>query len=186
MNTRLFSVELILILVLAGGFASGENIDPYDDNARFAYAENVGWLNFDPAHGPGPQVSSSNIQGFLWAENIGWINLSPANYGGVANDGSGNLSGYAWAENVGWLNFGPSLGGVAINGDGAFDGWAWGENIGWIHFDSLQSYNVRACTVTFEDLHNLASRWLSSMDNDDFAQLSRYWLDFCPHGWQPK
>ena len=177
---------VLVLLVSSWGICLAENVDPYNDGSQYAYGENVGWLNFEPNQGPGVQVSSGAVQGFVWAENIGWINLSPTNYGGVANDGPGNLSGYAWGENVGWINFNPTSGGVAIDSEGVFNGWAWGENIGWISFDSTKAYNVQACVVMLEDLVNFASGWLNGADNEDFAELAQHWLDFCPDGWQLK
>lgn len=195
----------VFIVCLVTGFTFAENIDPYEANEKYAYAENVGWINFEPALGDGVQVSSSAITGKVWGENIGWINLSPTTYGGVINDGSGNLSGYAWGENVGWINFDPAVPGdtpnqykVSITQDGTFSGWAWGENIGWIHFDETQSWNVQACVVTFEDLANFASYWLQSggvpanmnmmdaVDMKDYAIFSSYWQNFCPDGWMLK
>lgn len=134
-----------LIIPLAIAFVLGlgvsvllaENIDPDNDGSQYAYGENVGWFNFEPALGPGVTVTDTEVTGYVWAENIGWINLSPADYGGVTNDGDGNLSGYAWGENVGWINFAPTGAGVTINPlTGNFNGKAWGENIGWISFAS--------------------------------------------------
>jgi hypothetical protein len=178
-----------MLSVLFAGAASAENIDPYKDNSRYAYGENIGWLNFKPNQGPGVHVSSTEARGFVWAENIGWINLSPAQYGGVINDGDGDLSGYAWGENVGWINFGPAHGGVVIQPDGNFNGWAWGENIGWIHLQSAGpvAYKVQACVVTIDDLANFAELWLIDMDGEDFARLiAQNWLNFCPDNWQLK
>lgn len=137
---KLYAVLLLLAIALTVGMGIGkaraENMDPDIDDSQYAYAENVGWLNFEPNGdgGDGAEVTDSQVTGYVWAENIGWINLSPASDGGVVNDGNGNLSGYAWGENVGWINFGPTNGGVIIDANGDFDGWAWGENIGWIHF----------------------------------------------------
>jgi len=115
-----------------------ENIDPDNDNSQYAYAENAGWLNFEPGGngGNGAKVTDSTVTGYVWGENIGWVNLHPASYGGVVNDGAGNLSGYAWGENVGWINFKPTYGGVTIDANGNFSGYAWGENIGWIRFQN--------------------------------------------------
>ena len=193
--------KIILFVLLIACTCYAENIDPYEDGSQYAYGENVGWLNFEPSQGPGVQVSSSVVQGFVWAENIGWINLSPASYGGVVNDGAGNLSGFAWAENVGWINFGPGYGGVTIDENGNFAGWAWGENIGWINFNSAQLFDkgVRACKVSFDDLANFADDWLkmdpaspanlispAGVDGTDYAAFASYWRDFCPEGWELK
>ena len=189
--------------------SGAENIDPYDANNQYAWAENVGWLNFEPNmadSNAGAQVSSEKLNGFIWAENIGWINLSPQSYGGVFNDGAGNLSGYAWAENIGWINFAPNVPsdandyGVKIDSDGNFLGWAWGENIGWINFSltGLNDYYVVACKVRLEDLANFAQDWLDTgaipgnldelgyVDFKDYSIFASYWLDYCPGGWALK
>lgn len=125
-------LTIALVLGLGDSATFAGNIDLYD---KYAYGENVGWLNFAPNEGPGVTVNNDYVTGFVWAENIGWVNLSPTTYGGVNNDGDGNLSGYAWGENVGWINFAPDFGGVTIDpGTGEFSGYAWGENVGWINF----------------------------------------------------
>ena len=192
------SVMVFAALVLCVNVSFAENIDPYEDGSQYAYGENVGWLNFEPNQGPGVQVSSSEVTGFVWAENIGWINLSPSTYGGVINDGYGNLSGYAWGENIGWINFDPSFGGVTIDSEGNFDGYAWGENIGWINF-GIADYYVVACKVTFEDLANFVALWLQTgsnaadldgeadnVDFEDYSIFAGFWQDYCPDGWQLK
>jgi len=134
----IFSISLLLFC--SDGFA--ENIDPDDDGFKYAYGENVGWINLKPNEGPGVTVTGSGIEGMAWGENIGWINLSPAN-GGVFNNGAGKLSGSAWGENVGWISFscentdscGTAYYGVTIDpADGKFSGHAWGENVGWVNF----------------------------------------------------
>jgi hypothetical protein len=156
-----------------------ENIDPFYDGFRYAYGENVGWLNFEPG-GDGSSyavtVKNDRLTGYVWAENIGWINLSPLNHGGVFNDGYGNLSGYAWGENVGWINFSPDYGGICIDKCGNFNGWAWGENIGWIHFQSSTPIAYKVQTI-----------WISKFicggdfDNDgdvDGSDLAIFAADF--------
>ena len=148
MNTsKLCKLFLVLMLLLFPMVAlAQENIDPDNDDARYAWGENVGWLNLEPDvdGGPGVQVSDNKLTGWIWGENVGWISLSCENTGscddinyGVVNDTEGNLSGYAWGENVGWINFFPTIGGgVYIDACGDFNGTAWGENIGWINFRS--------------------------------------------------
>jgi hypothetical protein len=131
---------IFLILYPNIGF-SVVNIDPQDEGYKYAYGENVGWLNLKPGGngGPGVEVGSSYLTGYIWGENIGWISLSclntencaTVNNYGVVNDGAGNLLGDAWAENVGWINFDW----VMINPiTGVFSGYAWGENVSWINF----------------------------------------------------
>src|SRR2546421_7848426 len=96
------------------GVVFAETINPNNDNSKFAYAENVGWINAEPSGngGPGVQVSGAKLTGYMYGENIGWINMnctnnstcaSTGNYG-VKNDRAGHLSGYAWGENVGLIS----------------------------------------------------------------------------------
>jgi hypothetical protein len=145
---KYFFIVIFLIMnfftCISNNLVSAENIDPFNEGLKYAYGENVGWINFKPSQGPGVTVSSSTVAGYAWGENIGWINLNPSN-GGVLNDGTGNLSGYAWGENVGWINFAPTGGGVQIDSQGYFIGKAWGENIGWVSFNSTGTipYGVR-------------------------------------------
>jgi len=189
-------LQAILVLSIPPTFA--ENIDPDNDGNRYAYGENIGWLNFEPNQGPGVTVSDNKLTGFIWAENIGWINLDPDiadPNAGIKNDGTGLLSGFAWGENVGWLNFDPNVPGdsnhygVTIDSDGNFDGWAWGENIGWIHFRS-------AYMVNFERFANFAVEWLETgtalaadlyedgnVNWHDLGVFTDYWLDECPTDW---
>jgi len=132
MKIRKYILVSLLLVYPLGAFAS--NIDLDGEGLRYAWGENVGWINFKPSSGHGAYVTDSFVAGFAWGENIGWINLFPSN-GGVVNDGQGNLSGYAWGENVGWINFAPTGAGVTINpSTGVFSGHAWGENSVWINF----------------------------------------------------
>lgn len=124
-----------------------------DSAKKYAYGENVGWLNagtnstyhlssrFDGDGG--------SLAGFMWGENIGWVCFPTNGFGGVTFDASGNLAGYAWGENVGWINFPTNgNGGVTIDTtSGQFSGYAWGENIGWISFDGA-NHGVR--TLAFD------------------------------------
>jgi uncharacterized protein (DUF1330 family) len=136
-------------IVFCASGTHAQNIDPDSNGCQYAWAENVGWINFKPLKGPGVTVTDTAVTGMAWGENIGWINLSPTNgNGGVVNDGAGTLSGYAWGENVGWISFscqntstcGTVNYGVFIDPTtGIFSGYAWGENIGWINFSSSQS-----------------------------------------------
>jgi len=196
------------VALLAAAAVLAENIDPYDDGSKYAYAENAGWVNFDPNVSDtnvGATVTSTKVSGFIWCGNIGWINLDPDDSDpdtGVVNDGAGNLSGYAWAENAGWINFNPTVPadpsryGVTVDPQGYFSGWAWGENIGWIKFDLDKP--VRACKVAADDLANFADQWLVSgasiadlrpdrqVDFADYGVLAAYWLDYCPDDWPLK
>lgn len=196
----------LAMLMFSAAVIFAGNIDPNGSGSRYAYGENIGWLNFEPNQGPGVTVADNKLSGFVWAENIGWINLSPVSYGGVTNDGTGLLGGYGWGENVGWINFAPAHGGVTIDGGGKFNGWAWGENIGWIHFNSATpvAYNVRtswltSCTVGFDDLDRFCDLWLATgsglkadlngsndVDFVDYGIFAGYWHGPCPAGWPLK
>jgi hypothetical protein len=166
---RLYAIPVAIAgLALAAfiGVAFAENIDPSGNASQFAWSENTGWLNAEPANCSdcGMQVSNTGLTGYMWGENIGWINLScknnatcagPAGNWGVTNNGSGTLGGYAWAENAGWISFscanttcaGPAGSwGVTVSGStGSFSGSAWGENIGWISFSDTSpiAYQVQ-------------------------------------------
>ena len=99
-----------------------------DSTYRYAYGENIGWIDFGTTNG-NVHVTDSGLSGYALSENTGWINLD-----NVVNDGEGNLSGYGWSENTGWINFAPTNGGVIINSSGEFTGSALSENVGWIIF----------------------------------------------------
>lgn len=147
MNRRIVlkaSAATGILLLLFNIVAFAGNIDPDDDGSKYAWGENIGWINFEPTNRPGVTVADTTVTGYGWSENTGWINMDPA-YGGVTNDGNGNLSGYAWGENTGWISFScENTGscatvdyGVTIDPDtGVFSGYAWGENVGWISFQS--------------------------------------------------
>ena len=158
---------LLLLLIngcLACNMVWAENIDPDDADAQYAWGENIGWLNAEPADASqsGLTVTTTAVTGYAWAENIGWINFSCENTNscgdvsfGVTHDGSGNLSGYAWGENIGWISFschntggcGDVDFGVSIDViTGQFCGCAWGENIGWITFDSIALFDAGIVT----------------------------------------
>lgn len=114
------------LMVVTSATAAGGTIDSV---YRYAWGENVGWIDFGASADP-VMVTDSGLSGSAYGENIGWIILDPIGFGGVQNDGTGNLSGYAWGENVGWIDFSQ----VSIGEDGVFAGQAYGENIGWITF----------------------------------------------------
>jgi len=152
------SPRLILLaipILLAGGLAFAENIDPGNDGSKYAWAENLGWINAQPSGpgGPGVQVSDSGLTGWAWSENAGWISFSCTNRScaggsyGVTNNGCGALSGYAWSENAGWINFAPTGAGVVIvPSTGIFSGRAWSENAGWITFSSAGANPYQVAT----------------------------------------
>lgn len=116
---------------------------------KFAWAENVGWLNWRDADASTKGVEvfiGSHLRGYIWGENIGWINVgngaapyantTDTNFGVNIAPGTGLMTGYAWAENIGWINFGPHAGNATWDAAAhrAF-GYVWSENAGWINLD---------------------------------------------------
>ncbi|MBI4837447.1 MAG: carboxypeptidase regulatory-like domain-containing protein [Candidatus Portnoybacteria bacterium] len=126
---------LFLTLLISGFFAvfnksalASSTDGTIDSTYKYAWGENIGWVNFGTSNG-NVHVTDSALSGYALSETVGWIYL-----GDITNDGEGNLSGYAWSENTGWIKFNPTNGGVTINSSGEFTGSALGENIGWIIF----------------------------------------------------
>lgn len=130
---------------------------------KYAWAENVGYLNFADADNTtgatGVRILGNFLSGRIWSENIGWISVGDGNgpYLNTLGQNSGvnfnpvsrQLSGYAWSENAGWINF--SGGALAtppnparvesLGASGSrLRGYAWGENIGWINLDDASAY----------------------------------------------
>ena len=69
------------LCLLSATMVNAENIDPTNDGSKYAYAENVGWLNAEPSGdgGPGIQVDNLTLTGWMWGENAGWVSLSCVN-----------------------------------------------------------------------------------------------------------
>ncbi len=194
---KLFVVVWLLFLPavsLAG------NVDPDNDDHKYAWAENTGWVNFNPSPGEGVTVTGDAVTGFAWGENIGWISFScedtstcgDINYG-VTNDCSGNLSGFAWAENTGWISFscenGSSCGapdgidyGVKVDpATGLFSGLAWGENIGWINFGHTETDLIvlTAWTNPPPEISFTTSDLTMSENSSDIAIIAELAYAFC-------
>src|SRR3990167_9192587 len=130
-------IYVLLLTLFIGGFfvvfnksALASSTDgTIDSTYKYAWGENIGWVNFGTSNG-NVHVTDSGLSGYTLSENIGWIYLGDI----TNNNGVGTLSGYAWSENTGWIKFNPTNGGVIINSSGEFTGSALGENIGWIIF----------------------------------------------------
>jgi len=148
-----------LALALFGVMAASAAAQPLSnvrDNAKYAWGENIGFLNWRDANNDTQGVrvrftSGGFLSGYIWGENIGWINTgngagpyantNNTNYGVNVNLSNGNLTGFAWAENIGWINF--SGGALATPPNAArvdlvarrLRGFAWSENAGWINLD---------------------------------------------------
>lgn len=126
-----------------------------DDGHKYAWCENVGWMNWRDANAAndGVVVGPDFLAGYIWAENVGWINLGSGN-GPYANNNDtdfgvnilpgGDLEGFAWGENIGWINFdtravAPYRARFDLCVD-RFGGHAWGENVGWINLDDAAHF----------------------------------------------
>ncbi len=141
---------------------------------KYAWAENVGYLNFADADNTtgatGVRILGNFLSGRIWSENIGWISVGDGNgpYLNTLGQNSGvnfnpvsrQLSGYAWSENAGWINF--SGGALAtppnparvesLGASGSrLRGYAWGENIGWINLDDANVYIGLTCPADLDD-----------------------------------
>lgn len=147
MKTR--SIARVIPLLLAVPALAQSNIDA---TSKFAWGENIGWLNWRDANSAadGVRVNATFLEGWIWAENVGWINTGNGGAPYANTDGSsfgvnigpgGFLNGFAWGENIGWINFdtqaavGAALGARFDSAAGRFRGYAWGENVGWINLD---------------------------------------------------
>ena len=149
-----------LAALLASAIASPAFAQPISPVNKFAWGENVGFLNWHDAPAPdAPVVAPTHLAGSIWGENIGWVRLGSgggpyanthgANYGVNRDPFTGSLTGYAWGENIGWINF--AGGALATPPNPAriegsrFRGYAWGENIGWINLDDPAVFVALAC-----------------------------------------
>jgi hypothetical protein len=139
---------------------------------KFAWSENVGFLNFADADittgATGVRFQGNFLSGQIWSENIGWIsvgngagpylNTTGANSGVNYNTVTKELSGYAWSENAGWINFGggamatpPNAARVESSPGGSrLRGYAWGENIGWINLDNANVFVGLTCPADID------------------------------------
>jgi hypothetical protein len=161
--TIVLKVALISLALFVGSGAVAWALS-VDDTQKYAWGENIGWLNWGTPEGDVfVPDGSGELTGYVWGENVGWISLNCSNTSscgsvdyGVSNSG-GDVSGYAWGENIGWISFSctntASCGvvdyGVTFdNGSRDFTGYAWGENAGWI---SMNCDNTGTCgTVDYK------------------------------------
>src|SRR3989338_1236187 len=134
------ALSFVGIVFAPTSFASNTD-GTIDSTYKYAWGENIGWLNFGTTEGD-VRVTDSSMTGYAWSENLGWIPLNCPNDSAcntvnyrVSNNGNGTLSGYSWSEDTGWISFAPTNGGVTIGTSGELQGYAWGENTGWIVFN---------------------------------------------------
>ena len=147
---RAFLLALFLLAVVSPPARAATTIEPPNE---YAYAANVGWLNWLGDTNRGADLGPTVCSGFIYGADIGWINLGngtptnglayqnlSTNDFGVNLDSAGNLRGYAYGANVGWLNF-EATGAPQLNlTNGILSGYVWGANIGWISLSNAVSY----------------------------------------------
>jgi hypothetical protein len=124
-----------------------------DATNRYAYAANLGWVDWVADTNNGAVIGEYVCSGYLYSANVGWINLgsgAPANQiqyqnnsatdFGVNQDGLGNLRGYAYGANIGWINF-ENTGAPRVNlVNGQLSGYIWSANCGWISLSNAVAY----------------------------------------------
>ena len=172
MKTMFLAVGLV---ITPAAFSQDRGGIPIAEDAKFAWHENVGYINFadagEPVGSQAVRVGGTFLSGFAWGENIGWINFgdgSPADGVAYANETgedfgvnvdpeTGDLFGLAWAENVGWINFdtraslGPFSQQARIDLPSLrFRGYAWGENIGWLNLDDTEVFVGLRCVADWD------------------------------------
>jgi len=112
-----FSALIVFISFPCLALAS-ESIGTINDSYKYAWGENLGWVNFNPSNG-GLTITDTVITGFAWSKTYGWISFSPNNVS-VTNNCSGQLGGSAWSSLKGWI----TMAGVTIDSSGKFIGAA--------------------------------------------------------------
>jgi hypothetical protein len=151
---RRAAVALLALGACAAPIVANSNVaDPH----KFAWAENVGWLNWADANNrtQGVEVYATGgpqyLAGWIWGENIGWINVGNGNapyantdntnFGVNIDPTTGAMRGLAWGENVGWIVFDdltvPSESPSWDHLQHRSHGYAWGENIGWVNLEDM-------------------------------------------------
>ncbi len=135
--TQLFFIISLAVILLSPGFVfASETNGTIDSTYKYAWSENIGWINF-ACDNCNVQITDSAMTGYAWSANYGWKNLNPST-SGVSNNSEGTLSGSAWGENTGWIDFS----GVTIDSSGYFSGYASGTVTGQISFNCA---NTSSC-----------------------------------------
>ncbi len=157
------AIAIWLGIITLTGFPILALANAVDGTNKYAWGENIGWLNWGTPEG-GVDLNVTAFTGYVWGENVGWISLNCSNTSScatvdysvarsVASAGTITISGYAWGENVGWISFncsntstcGTVNYGVTVDQfTGIFSGYAWGENVGWI---SMNCSNTSSCAT---------------------------------------
>ena len=143
-------ISLLLLVVCVPAVPAGTTIDTAN---RYAYAANLGWVDWVADTNNGAVIGEYVCSGYLYSANVGWINLgsgSPvnqiqyqnnaANDFGVNQDGLGNLRGYAYGANIGWVAF-ENTGAPHVDlFTGKMNGYVYSANCGWISLSNAVAY----------------------------------------------
>jgi hypothetical protein len=166
MNHHKLLIALLIPALTAPALA--QSISPVN---KYAWGENIGFLNFadagDPAGSQSVFVNPTFLEGFVWGENIGWINLGD---GSPANGPYANTTGLDFGVNRNASTAtSPATPGARTSAgstsrrlarhppnparieSGRFRGYAWGENIGWINLDDPTVFVALACSVDYNN-----------------------------------
>lgn len=84
---RRLLIATALAAVAAAAPAAASTTSNIDSANRFAWGENIGWINFDGSSTGGPTArvsvnAAGQFSGFAWGENVGWINFDGSSTGG--------------------------------------------------------------------------------------------------------
>lgn len=146
---------------------------------RFAWAENVGWINFEgqPAGEGRVRFLQTGLAGYAWGENIGWINVGQCGVYRPADD----------QGPAGIFDNDPERFGVRVEGSPGdalrpLSGWAWGENVGWINFNTWdlgtldEAGNPAGARVEGDRLRGYAWAenigWINFDDDEHFVSVT--------------
>lgn len=145
-----------------------------DTASKYAYAANLGWVDWRGDTSHGAVIGEYVCSGFIYSANAGWIslgngsptnsiryrNLSADDYG-VNHDGLGNLSGYAWAANIGWIAFETNGAPRVDLATGQLSGCVWSPNCGWMSLSNATAYvkTISIAAGTDSDHDGLPDAW---------------------------
>ena len=77
-NWKLKISAFFLAFLLSNTVFAASNDSVIDSTYKYAYGENIGWLNFGTTEG-NVHVTDTALTGYVWGENVGWISLNCSN-----------------------------------------------------------------------------------------------------------